>query len=76
MRVTKVFKIGNSQAVRLPKEFQIDAVEVESFRRGEEIVLRKKTRNLSAAFELLTSLPEDFMSGGRHDARPQKRKVL
>jgi antitoxin VapB len=76
MRVTKVFKSGNSQAVRLPKEFQIDANEVEIFRRGDEIVLRKKARNLSAAFELLASLPEDFMAGGRDDVLPQEREDL
>ena len=71
--MTRVFRSGNSQAVRLPKEFQFDVDEVEILRRGEEIVLRKKPRNLTAAFELLTSLPDDFMKGGRRDAPPQKR---
>ena len=72
MRMTRVFRSGNSQAVRLPKEFQFDVDEVEIFRRGEEIVLRKKPRNLTAAFELLASLPDDFMKGGRRDAPPQE----
>ena len=40
MAVAKVFKSGNSQAVRLPKEFRLAASEVEIFRRGDEIVLR------------------------------------
>lgn len=45
MRMTRVFRSGNSQAVRLPKEFQFDVDEVEILRRGEEIVLRKTTKS-------------------------------
>ena len=74
MRMTRVFRSGNSQAVRLPKEFQFDVDEVEILRRGEEIVLRKKPRNLTAAFELLASLPDDFIKDGRGDTPPQKRE--
>ena len=76
MSTTKVFKSGNSQAVRLPKEFQFDTDEVEIFRRGDEVVLRRKHANLVRAFELLTSLPEDFMEGGREDVPPQQREEL
>ena len=76
MRKTKVFKSGNSQAVRLPKEFQIAETEVEIFHRGEEIILRKKPQNLVRAFELLTSLPEDFFAEGRTDNPPQQREDL
>ena len=36
----KVFRSGNSQAVRLPKQFQLGVREVEIFKRGEEVVLR------------------------------------
>jgi antitoxin VapB len=74
MRTTKVFKSGNSQAVRLPKEFQFDETELEIFRRGDEVVLRKKPQNLARAYELLTSLPDDFMEGGREDTPPQHRE--
>ena len=36
--------------------------------------LRSKTMpNLLEAFELLTSLPDDFMQEGREDVLPQKR---
>jgi antitoxin VapB len=74
MIITKVFRSGNSQAVRIPKEFQFDVDEIEIFRRGEEIVLRKKTENLADAFELLASLPEDFFEEERHDPPPQERE--
>ena len=76
MATTRVFKSGNSQAVRLPKEFQFDSDEVEIFRRGEEVVLRKKALNLARAFELLAGLPVDFMEAGRRDARPQEREAF
>jgi antitoxin VapB len=74
--ITRVFKSGNSQAVRLPKEFQFDVDEVEIFRRGDEVVLRRRALNLVPAFELLAGLPEDFMQGGREDAPPQEREAL
>lgn len=37
-----VFMSGNSQAVRLPKEFQLHSKRVLIERRGDEIVLREK----------------------------------
>jgi antitoxin VapB len=76
MRTTKVFMSGNSQAVRLPKEFQFDVTELEIFRRGEEVILRKKSQNLARAYELLASLPDDFMEEGRKDVPPQRREEL
>ena len=41
MGTARVFKSGNSQAVRLPKQFRVKTDEVEIFRRGDEIVLRE-----------------------------------
>ena len=41
-RTTTVFTSGNSQAVRLPKEFRLNSKTVEISRRGDEIVLREK----------------------------------
>jgi antitoxin VapB len=76
MATARVFKSGNSQAVRLPKEFRVTSTELEIFRRGDEIVLREPSRGLSRAFELLTGLPEDFLPEGRDDALPQQREPL
>jgi antitoxin VapB len=76
MAKARVFQSGNSQAVRLPKEFQFDTDEVEIFRRGDEIVLRKKTETLARAFELLASLPAGGFPDRRDDPPPQKRKRL
>ena len=76
MSKAKVFKSGNSQAVRLPKEFRFDVKEVEILRRGEEIVLRKQKRKMSRALAILRALPDDFMVEGRQDSPPQKRESL
>ena len=72
MAIAKVFRSGNSQAVRLPKQFRLTSDEVEIFRRGDEIVLREKRKNLARAFELLCDLP-DFE---RNDAPPRERAGL
>lgn len=74
MTTAKIFKSGNSQAVRLPKEFQFDVPEVEIFRRGDEVVLRKKAKNLASVFELLTDLSDDFMENGRNQPTMQERE--
>ena len=75
MRTTKVFKSGNCYAVRLPKDFHLDAKEVEIFKRGNELVIREIPKGLSAAFHLLTDMPDDFMNDGREDNPPQEREV-
>jgi antitoxin VapB len=72
----KVFRSGNSQAVRLPKEFRFKAKEVEVFRRGDEVVLREKPANLAYAFELLMSLPDDLELPDREKDLPQEREGL
>ena len=76
MSKTRVFKSGNSQAVRLPKQFRFHVKEVEILRRGREIVLREPKRNLGQAFAALGAMPEDFMANGRQDSAPQKRDEL
>lgn len=69
-----VFKSGNSLAVRLPNAFHFSVGPVIIFMRNNEIVIRKTKSDMSQAFQLLTEMPDDFMSGGRHDPLPQKRK--
>jgi antitoxin VapB len=76
MSKARVFQSGNSQAVRLPKQFRFHVDEVEILRRGREIVLREPKRNLAEAFRALGSMPEDFMTEGRQDEPPQKRDAL
>lgn len=76
MSIARVFKSGNSQAIRLPKEFRVKSTELEIFRRGDDIVLREPAKGLIRAFDLLTSLPDDFLADGRKDTPPQQREGL
>ena len=76
MATARVFKSGNSQAVRLPKGYRVAGKQVEIFRRGKDIVLREAQPDMARAFAVLTELPEDFMADGRRDLPPQPRKNL
>ena len=76
MTYARVFQSGNSQAIRLPKEFRLEVDRVEIFRRGEEIILRERPANAATIFDTLISLPDDFMVEGREDTAPQEREGL
>ena len=56
IKTAAVFKSGNSQAVRLPKDFQFDVSEVEILRRGDEVVLPRavttRCRKCARGYEL------------------------
>lgn len=70
----KIFKSGNSQAVRLPKAFRFDVSEVDIFKRGDEVVLKAKPQSLARAFELLTQLPSDAFADVKDQRPPQNRE--
>lgn len=72
----KIFQSGNSQAVRIPKEFRFDVSEVEIFKRGEEVILKPKPENLGEAFKIFCEMPSDFMQKGREDSPPQQRETF
>jgi antitoxin VapB len=76
MDTAKIVREGNSQAVRLPNGYQFDVSEVQIFRRGDEIVLKRKPENLTKAFELLTEMSDDFMETGRRQPSAQEREPL
>ena len=77
---TTVFQSGNSQAVRLPKEFRFKTKTVEIYRRGDEIVLREKPRTLGDVLRMLPPItPETdaeiqaVFETGRDRRPPQER---
>lgn len=76
MSYARVFQSGNSQAVRLPKEFRFKVDQVEIFRRGDEIVLREHPNSAINIFDALTQLPTDFMAQGREESMPQERDTF
>ncbi len=71
----RVFRSGNSQAVRLPKQFRFRSPMVEIYRRGEEMILRERKATLAEAFDLLAGLSRDFFAGGRRDDPPSKKRA-
>jgi len=74
MKTAKIFRSGNSQAVRIPKELQLEGDEVEIQRRGATLVLRPKRASWTAWTENLERFTDDFMKDGRKQPPPQKRK--
>ena len=76
MTFARVFQSGNSQAVRLPKEFRFYAEKVEIFRRGDEVILREHPCSALAIFNALSQLPDDFMAQGREESHPQEREAF
>jgi antitoxin VapB len=75
MATARVFKSGNSQAVRLPKEFRFRSKEVEIFRRGDEVILREKPKGMARALELIERLPIEDLADER-DESPREPDVL
>ena len=54
MTTAAVFMSGNSQAVRLPKQFQLQSRRVHIERRGNEIILRELPQTMA---EFMDKLP-------------------
>ena len=62
MKTAKLFKNGESQAVRLPKEFRFQGDEVFIKRAGSAIVLFPKAKSWDVLLESLDRFPSDFMN--------------
>jgi len=73
MKTAKIFRSGNSQAVRMPKEFQMEGDEVEIVKRGSSLVLRPKKTSWNTLVQSLQKFTADFMEGGRKQPKLQKR---
>ena len=73
MKTAKIFRSGNSQAVRIPKEFQLEGDEVEILKKGKTLVLRPRKRSWASLIESLPKFTDDFMEKGRNQPPVQKR---
>lgn len=62
MRTAKIFLNGQSQAVRLPKEFRFDDSEVFIKKSGNIVQLIPRTDSWNALFDSLKKFSHDFMS--------------
>jgi len=72
MAVGKVFRTGRSQAIRLPKEFRVEADEVCLKRTAEGfMVITKKPWDVF--FEGVEQLSDEFWIGGRVQPKLESR---
>lgn len=76
MLITKVFISGNSQAVRLPKEYQVDDKELFIQKIGSTIILFPKKKPWDTFEKSLTEFTDDFMADGRSQPKMQERDKL
>ena len=69
--IARVFQSGNSQAVRLPKQFRFRSKQVQVFRRGNDIVLRERPAKLSELLAELPPLADDALPDEIPDVPPE-----
>jgi antitoxin VapB len=62
VKTAKLFKNGESQAVRLPKEFRFAGSEVLIQRVGDAVVLLPKAKSWDTLIGSLKKFPADFMT--------------
>ena len=67
MTSTKLFKNGNSQAVRIPAELAYSSWDIELVieRHGDELRIHPARRRMGDVLGKLTQFSPDFMSEGR-----------
>ncbi|AOY96032.1 AbrB family transcriptional regulator [Cupriavidus sp. USMAA2-4] len=78
MHTTRLFKNGNSQAVRIPADLAYDRtdVELEIERIGDEIRIRPARRPLAGVLEKFAKFGPDFMAEGRDEHGQDEREAL
>lgn len=62
MKTAKLFKNGQSQAVRLPKEFRFEGDHVFVKREGDAVVLIPAKKSWDLLFNSLKKFSDDFMT--------------
>ncbi len=75
MRKAKLFKNGESQAVRLPKEVRFRGKEVYIKRQGNSVVVSPEENSWGALIESTKHFTEDFMTE-RSQPPVQQRESL
>ena len=78
MTTTRLFKNGNSQAVRIPAELAFPSSDMELVieRVGEELRIRPALRRMGNVMKALSSFSPSFMSDGRGHQEQAEREAL
>lgn len=75
MQVAKLFKNGQSQAVRLPKEFRFEGTQVFIKRVGNAVLLLPEQDSWQGLFDSFNLFSDDFMEA-REQPEQQEREEL
>jgi antitoxin VapB len=75
VETARLFKNGQSQAVRLPKDFRFEGEKVFIKRVGNAVVLIPYQDSWETLFESLDQFSDDFMNE-REQPAPQEREDL
>lgn len=76
METAKLFKNGQSQAVRLPKKYRMTGDEVYIKRQGDAIVLLPKEKSWTPLFDSLKHFAKDFRIERNQPDENQKREPM
>lgn len=76
VKTAKLFKNGDSQAVRLPKEFRFAGAEVLIKRVGSAVVLLPKANSWDTLVQSLDKFPADFMNEREQPREADRREPL
>jgi antitoxin VapB len=76
LKTAKLFKNGESQAVRLPKEFRFSGDEVFIKRVGSAVILLPKAKSWDTLLESLAKFPSDFMTDREQPQKADRRELL
>lgn len=73
--LTRIFKSGNSLAVRIPKELHFDAAmtDVEIDRVGDSLVVRPVGKPLTGVMKKFAAFSPRFMADGR-EPNPERER--
>ena len=74
MHTTRVFANGNSQAVRLPRDYRFEGGEVVIKKVGEMVVLFPKQYKGARFKELLATFDADFQIGRTQPSPTESRR--
>lgn len=73
MKTVKIFKSGNSQAVRIPKEYQMGEEELIINKIGNTIILFPQDDPWKLFKSSIHDFSDDFFADGRKQPAMQKR---
>lgn len=78
MQTTRIFRNGNSQAIRIPADLSYDRTDIEMLieRVGDELRIRPARQPLSDLMERFARFSPEFMTQGRGEQEQSERDAL